>query len=64
MDRRLATNRPAGPARNTPRRASRAVFLIDYVTWYARLAGSTRPVSAERSAANVVESTAGGAEAA
>jgi hypothetical protein len=44
MDRRLATSRPAGSARNTRRQTSRAVYLIDYVTWYARLAGSTRPI--------------------
>jgi hypothetical protein len=55
MYRTLAKNRPFSSASKTPWRSSRAVFLIDYVTWHARLAGSTRPLGAERPASAVVK---------
>jgi hypothetical protein len=59
MNHTLATRRSAGLASGTPRKTSRAVFLIDYLTWHARLTGSTRPLSADQPSSDGVTTAAG-----
>jgi hypothetical protein len=46
MYRTLAQRRSTGSASSNQRWTPRAVYLIDYLTWHARLTGSTRPLSA------------------